>query len=510
MPAAAQEVDIDEVMAHWAYYSDDQRHEIVALSMAGEPWKAQEGPQEKLLECVCDEIFFGGARGGGKSFGILLDWYFHQKKYGSKANGIIVRRTTVELEELIEESKVVYGAVGARYQEQKKTWHFPGGARMKFRHLEKDSHASKYQGHAYTWLGVEEAGSFPKSDPIDKMRATLRSVHGVPIRMVLTGNPGGAGHNWLKQRYIDPCPPNVVNEIDVEIKPGVMLPWRRIFIPSKLEDNKLLIDNDPRYVINLAMSGPAWLVKAWLAGDWNIVAGGMYDDLFAPDVMERIVLPWFKVPSTWRIDRSFDWGSSRPFSVGWWAEANGDPVNVPWQKSPLFLPRGSVLRIAEWYGWNGTANTGIEYTTSQIAAGILKREKKMGYRVHAGPADASIFHGSPDEPSIAKKLKAKKAGFISAGNNAFTGRVRGWEHMRDMLVAAVAADEAEPGAFMPREEPGLFIMDNCRQWLRTVPYLPRDETNPDDVDTEAEDHIADETRYRVCRKRYKYRHRGLN
>lgn len=499
----------------WEYWSEDERLEVVAMSMHGDPWAAQEGPQKRLLACTAKEIFFGGARGGGKSFGILLDWYQHQKRYGRHANGIIMRRTTTELEELIEESHRVFEPCGAWRKLSTNTWHFPNGSRLKFRHLDKDEDASKYQGHAYTWVGIEEAGSFPSPNPIDRMRGSMRSAHNVPTRMILTGNPGGPGHNWLKQRYIDPAPPNKIQEIKVEVVVGskkISKPWTRVFIPSLLEDNKILTESDPMYVVNLSMAGPPWLVSAWLSGNWNIVAGGMFDDLFVPGKQERIILPWFRVPSHWRVDRSFDWGFSRPFSVGWWAESDGMPLNVPFQKEPLCLPRGSVIRIGEWYGWNGKVNEGLQMVSSQIADGILKREKRLGYRVLAGPADASIY-SETDEPSVGRKMASKGVKFLSSAKNQIGGRVTGWEHMRDMLLAAINQEIDEKGIwtgrFLPREEPGLFIMDNCRQWLRTVPFLPRDKADPDDVDTNAEDHIADETRYRVCRKRYTYRHRRL-
>jgi hypothetical protein len=464
----------------------------------------QPGPQQALLLCKCDEIFYGGQRGGGKSYGLLMDWKQHGEKYRSNATGLIVRRTFPELEELIFQSQVMYTQLGARYHKTERTWRHPEqGWRLKFRHLDKDSDADNYIGHQYTYIGVEEAGIFPSSSPIDKLRATLRSPAGVPVRMVLTGNPGGAGHNWLKSRYIDAMRPNEPLTETMTLD-GEEFEWTRIFIPSALEDNKILMKNDPRYKMNLAMVGTPWLVKAWLSGDWSIVAGGFFDSLFSKDPetgvdrSKRIILPWFKIPSHWRVFRSFDWGSTSPLSVGWWAESDGMVVNIP-QLGKTHLPRGSIIRIAEWYGWTGKANEGIELSSKEIATEIKRREKRFHFKVRPGPADASIFT-KIDGPSIASKLQKNGVRFISTTENSVSGRVNGWDHMRNMLLAAICD---------PREEPGMFVLDTCLQWKRTIPMLPRDSSKPDDVDTNSEDHIADETRYMACRKSHTYRLKGL-
>ncbi|MEE4659018.1 MAG: terminase family protein, partial [Halieaceae bacterium] len=200
-------------------------------------WEPQPGPQSYLLACPIEDVFFGGARGGGKSDALIGDWLNHWYTYGKAANGIIFRRTLTEMEEIEARMLEVYPAVGAVYRSGKKTWVFPGGARLKLRYLERDADASRYQGHGYTWVGVDEAGNFPSPDPIDKLRAAMRTGGGVPCVMRLTGNPGGVGHNWLKARYIDPATPMVPHACR---ETGI----RRVFIPSKLSDNAKLSDPD--------------------------------------------------------------------------------------------------------------------------------------------------------------------------------------------------------------------------------------------------------------------------
>ncbi len=169
-------------------------------------WSAQTGPQRALISCPVFEVFFGGARGGGKTDGVLGDFIRHASLYGKDAIGLMIRRQRTELVETIERSKAIYSPLGWIYHEQDKMWRAPDGARLRFAYLERDSDAEAYQGHSYTRLYVEEIGNFPSEKPILRLMATLRSGAGVPVGFRATGNPGGAGHQWVRARYIDPAP----------------------------------------------------------------------------------------------------------------------------------------------------------------------------------------------------------------------------------------------------------------------------------------------------------------
>ena len=149
------------------------------------------GPQTWLLSCPIFETLFGGARGGGKSDGILGEFACHADEYGPEAIGLCVRRERIQLTELIERSKVIYTPLGAKWHEQDKMWRFPNGARLRFAYLESDSDAQSYQGHSYTRVYVEEMGTFPNPDPIFKLMATLSRNPRVPSRFIATANPGG-------------------------------------------------------------------------------------------------------------------------------------------------------------------------------------------------------------------------------------------------------------------------------------------------------------------------------
>ena len=455
------------------------------VATTSRPVAPQYGPQTYLLSCPADEIFFGGARGGGKSYGVLLDWLWHHERYPGLANGVVFRRSMPELEEIQREARGILPLFGFRYFRQGTTWRHANGGTLKMRHLDRDEDADLYQGHSYNWLGFDEAGSWPRMNPINMLRATLRDVRGVPVRMILTGNPGGRGHNWLKARYVDPAPPmTMIAEVSDDVE------WRRVFIPSRVEDNQLLLHNDPGYVARIKQSGPEWLVNAWLDGNWDIVAGGAFDDVWQRD---RHVIPPFEIPKGWYVDRSFDWGSSRPFSVGWWAESDGSEATMP-DGTTRSWPRGTLFRIAEWYGWNGTPNEGIRMTAREIARGIRDREKSISERVsgriHPGPADSSIF-STENGNSIAGDMETAGVTW-QAANKAPGSRKLGWERMRGLLSSAMQS---------PQEKPGLFVFENCSQFIRTVPVLPCSERDPEDVDTDSEDHVADEARYRVLSMR---------
>jgi hypothetical protein len=462
------------------------------------------GPQTALLLSDADEVFYGGARGGGKSFGFLLDFRHHAEIWGRLARGVIFRRRFVDLEDLIRDSWEIFEPLGWKFFAGggRPSWRSPDGAELRFRYLQKESDAVGYQGQAFTKIYVEEAGTYGSPRAIDLLRGCLRSAYGVPCQLMINANPGGRGHNWLKTRYIDPAKPNTVIEEMFQPPVGPAMPWRRIFIPAKLSDNPPLRDNDPNYVVRLLQVGAEWLVQAWLDGNWDIVAGGMLDDILDGPGKERVVIPEFEIPEEWRIYRALDWGSAKPFSVGWWALSDGSAV---YDGDELIgkWPGKTLFRAAEWYGSKhdpDDPNVGLRMLASEVAEGIKIRERALfpGRQVLPGPADSAIYVSDGVSRSIADELRDPKGDGSNSGvtfvpsDKGAGSRVSGWEALRRVLKNSLE---------FPPEKPGLYVFDRCRDWIRTMPTLPRDEINPEDVDTESEDHIADETRYMLTTKR---------
>lgn len=370
------------------------------------------------------------------------------------------------------------------------------GSKIHLCHCQNENDVLKYQGAEIHVLLIDELTHFT-SYQYRFLRGRCR-IGGLPLpdqykgqfpRILCGSNPGGVGHNWVKMAFVD-------NGAEIEVKQmdGGEGGMRRQFIRAKLEDNPTLQENDPDYRQRLQGLGDPALVKAMESGDWNIVSGGMFDDVWK---QERHVIEPFDIPDSWYVDRSFDWGSSKPFSVGWWAESDGTEATLR-DGSKRCWPKGTLFLINEWYGWNGKSNEGCKMLATEIAAGkeatetdervqgILEREKEMGLTVNPGPADSSIFD-SENGNCIAQDMSDKGVYWLPADKSPGS-RKAGWEKMRARFKAAHT---------FPMEEPGLFFFNRCTQAIRTIPVLPRDPKKTDDVDTNAEDHAGDMCRYRA-------------
>ena len=375
------------------------------------------------------------------------------------------------------------------------TIEFSNGSKIFLCHCQHENNVINYQGAEIHLLLIDELTHFT-----EKIYRFLRGrcrLGALPIpaeysglfpRIICGSNPGGVGHNWVKLSFIDNAPP--MQERQMPRDEGGM---RRQYIPALLADNPTLLENDPDYEAKLEGLGDPILVRAMRLGDWNIIAGGMFDYLWNDGGRRRVhqVAP-FAIPASWYVDRSFDWGDSKPFSVGWWAESDG--TQAP---NGVVYPRKTLFRVAEWYGWNGRANQGLKMLAPEIARGIREREAKLGYgiaaRVKAGPADGAIYNAGSIENtrSIADVMAAEGVKWTVADKSPGSRKV-GWQRLREYLSASLQ---------QPMEKPGLFVFEGCTQWIRTVPVLPRDEGDMDDVDSDAEDHAGDETRYRLLARR---------
>lgn len=451
-------------------------------------WQPQPGPQTALLECPVFEVFYGGARGGGKTESSIGDWMQHSNLYGEDAIGIFFRRKLVQLQEVIARTQQLFPKLGAKWNEQKKTWTMANGARLKFAYLERDSDAEEYQGHSYTRVYVEELTNFPSPGPINKLRATLRSGAGVPCGMRLTGNPGGPGHHWVKARYIDPDPRGykLIKEECEFVLDGqrTTVSLDRVFIPSKISDNTMLMRNDPTYILRLRQSGSEALVKAWLEGDWGIIDGAFFDCWSDQHVLTTEKWLW-RIPNSAPRFRAFDWGSAKPFSCGWYVISDGT-----WG-----LPRDALVKFNEWYG-SKAPNVGLKMDAKLVAQGIVSRERAMGVRVQYGVADPACFMRNGG-PSIAEMMMAEGCSWRPADNK----RIPGWEKMRSYLIGRGGTMDYTTGKVL-NSVPDLYFLDCCDDSIRTIPFLQHDENNSEDIDTEGEDHAGDETRYACMSRPY--------
>lgn len=443
-------------------------------------WEPHPGPQTAYCSCPVFEIFFGGARGGGKTDAALGRFALRADMYRENAIGIVFRRKRTELVEAIERSKAIYRPLGAKFHEQDKLWRFPNGARLRFAYLENDSDADNYQGHNYSDVIFEEIGTFPSPKPVMKMMATLRQP-GIPPSFCATGNPGGPGHQWVKARYVDWAPKgNEVRDFEfVSPFDGQIVSRDRIFIPSKLSDNPKLGAN---YVANLYMSGSAALVKAWLTGDWNVVQGAYFSEFSD----EHVIAP-FEIPRTWLRFRAMDWGSARPYCVLWGAVSDGSVGISRGDGSLMMIPAGAIVVYRELYGvaldedGQFRPNEGLKEPPDVVARKI--RELEMFDRVTYGHCDPAMRQ-SDGGPSIMERM-ARAGVAWTAGDNK---RIPGWNEVR----ARLRGDE--------EGRPMLYVFSTCVHLIRTLPSAQHDERKPEDLDTDGEDHAIDALRY-LCMSR---------
>lgn len=458
-------------------------------------WAPLRGSQTAFMQCPVFEVLYEGTRGPGKTDALLMD--FAQDVgvgWGAEWRGILFRQTYPQLVDVISKSKKWFKRIfpEARFNEASTTWTWPSGEQLLLRHMKREDDYWNYHGHAYPWIGWEELTGWASDGCYKRMMSCSRStVEGMPRRYRSTTNPYGVGHNWVKLRFrLGGNRRSVLITDSRDPETGELEP-PRIAIHGHLDENTLLLRAEPDYKQKLvAAARNKSELQAWLHGSWDIVAGGMLDDVWDPAHHVLPNVPLTRIPQGWRLNRSLDWGSAKPFSVGWWAESNGEPF--AWEGRLIGTVRGDIIRVAEWYGWNGRPNEGGRMLAVDVAEGILDREEDWGLegRVKKGVADTNIFDDN-NGVSVARDM-AKKGVSWDPADKGPGSRKQGWEQLRKLLKNGIPPADGEP-----REEPGLFVMSRCEQWLRTVPVLPRDDKDLDDVDTDAEDHAGDETRYRI-------------
>jgi hypothetical protein len=342
------------------------------------------------------------------------------------------------------------------------------------RFIESDADVYHYTGQQYTWVGFDELTNWPRPFPYLFLHSCARSAHGAPIRIRASGNPGNPGHIWVKERFIDPHPKGCKAFLDKDT--GLT----RIFIPAKLQDNPALALSDPDYVKRLD-NLPEQLRRPYKDGDWNVFVGQAFGE-WRPSY--HVIEP-HEVPEAPRI-MTFDWGFGRPFSVGWWYIDNND----------------KLIRFSEWYGWNGNSNEGVRLSDSEIAEGIAAKEKVLG--IWGKPmmriGDPGCFQKRPD--------------YKGGGQGPSTATV--FEQYDIFLKPGDCDRHLKKRAFHERlrirgeEGPGLQVFSSCKHFIRTIPALTTNKNDPEDVDTDTEDHVYDEAALIVMNKAPGTRKRGLN
>ena len=440
-------------------------------------WKPQ--PQQvRFMQRPEWEALYGGAAGGGKSDALLAEALRQVDIPHYRA--IIFRKTYPQLTELIDRSYEIYKAAfpRANYNDSKHVWTFPSGAKIFFGSMQYTKDRKNYQGKRYDFIAFDELTHFTWDEYSYMFSRNRPNGAGTRVYIRSTTNPGGVGHGWVKDRFITAAEPLTPIKTDLTViapdgKP-IELKRKRIFVPATVFDNQELLKNDPNYLASLAMM-PEAERKALLYGDWDSFSGQVFsewknDPAHYQDRKWTHVINPFIVPETWKVYRGFDFGYSKPFSVGWFAIDHD----------------GRMYRIAELYGCTQTPNEGVKWTVEEIADKIkeieetdpnLKGRKPSSIR---GIADPAIFEESKGE-SIARMMERRRVFWEAGDHKRLPGKMQC--HYR------LAFDE--------RGIPMFYTFKTCRQFIRCIPTLVYSETHVEDVDTSMEDHNYDEWRY-VC------------
>lgn len=496
--------------------------------------------QELALGVTANHILYHGTRGPGKTDTQLARFRRNcGRGYGAHWRGILFDMEYKNLDDLVTKSKRWFydygdGAIFLESTSQYK-WKWPTGEELLFRSVKSPDDYWAYHGHEYPFIGWNELTKYstPKLyekmmsinrssfQPSDTAKVTAENVDSfnydparprdykvgdyvtddglplppIPLEVFSTCNPYGAGHTWVKRRFIEPVPDKTIQRtttmvFDPKTRKEIPIVKKQVAIHGDYRENIYL---SPDYIAELHALTDENEREAWLNGNWDINAGGALSDVWRK---ETHIIERFPVPAYWHIDRGFDWGSSHPFSVAWYAESNGEEVTYTDKlgvEKVFCCPRGTIIQIAEWYGTKeiGT-NVGLKMSARDIAIGIREREIDMladGWitaQPTPGPADNQISNVNEAETeTIEKKMSDEGIRWTRSDKSRGT-RKNGLQLIRDRLQAS-----------RNNEGAGLLFMDNCRASIAILPMLPRDEKDMDDVDTKAEDHPYDNVRYRV-------------
>ena len=420
-------------------------------------FQPNDGPQTEFLAAMEQEVFYGGARGGGKSYAMLVDplRYCHKQHH----RALLLRRSMPELRDLISHSQRLYTRAfpGAKWREQEKEWRFPSGARIEFGYAENLTDVLRYQGQSYTWIGIDELPQYPTPEIYNFLRSSLRSVDPeIPVYMRATGNPGNIGSLWVKDMFVDPAEPGKRFDVIIDTIAGQKKITRR-FIPAKLQDNPYLMQTDD-YMIMLS-SLPDIQKKQFLEGDWEAFEGSAF-----PEFNRAVhVIEPFEIPNNWVRFRSADWGYSSPACCLWFA-----------------IDFDNYLYVYR------------ELYTQKVTADIFARQvlqQEYGEYMKYGVLDSSTWAKRGDVgPSIAETMIQEGCKWRPSDRSP-RSRINGKLEVHKRLYV-------DPDI----QYPGMFIFSNCTNLIRTLPLLPTDKNNPEDVDTNAEDHAYDALRY-ACMSR---------
>lgn len=386
--------------------------------------------QKKFIERDESEVLFGGAAGGGKSYGQIVDALLFALSYPASKQ-LILRRTFSELDKsLIRTSLALFPKEIYSFNSSTHTGKFKNSSIIDFGYCGTENDVYQYQSAEYDVIRFDELTHFTEAQYI-YLISRVRGANSYPKQIKSTTNPGGVGHSWVKERFIDPAPPGA----SFTGKDGM----KRIFIPSSLDDNLFLKKSDPAYKERL-LALPEREKRALLYGDWNIFEGQYFSEFSA----EKHVCAPFEIPKSWRKYRAIDYGLDRLVCL-WIA----------------ITPERQVYVYREF------AESNLAISTA--AKGIIERTPS-GEDIYATLAPPDLFSRSQESGrSKATIFSEFGVNFTKTSND----REAGWLAIKELLC------DTGRGA-------ALKIFSNCRELIKCLPALTVDPVRP--TDTRSEPH----------------------
>lgn len=422
------------------------------------------------------ELLYGGAAGGGKSKATVMEALIDSLEHPG-IDSYLFRRTYPELRDtLIREALASIPKELGTYTQSSHDFKLVNGSTLHFRYCRNLQDAYNYQGTEMHRLYIDELTHFPQ-EVYDYLRTRVRAPKSKNIQPKIrcTSNPGGVGHGWVKASFIDGKEPYKVYDVPVRSDTlGKTFTVTRQYIPATVTDNPYLGEN---YILELEQK-PEALRKALLLGDWNVFEGQVFtefinDPKHYKDRIGTHVIEPFRIPEGWKRYRTFDWGYSKPFSVGYWAEDSD----------------GRLYRYAEIYGspknretgLTDKANAGMKLAPRDLAKMIREYEETYEAENHLiGIADPAIFDESRGSDGSISKIFEQQGIYFERGDHQ---RLAGKIQLHNRL------------AFDNNGIPMLYVFNICHDFIRTIPALTYHPLHVEDIDSEGEDHIYDETRY---------------
>jgi hypothetical protein len=436
--------------------------------------------QERVLK-VAEEINLAllGGKSGGKSTVMAALMCRNSENYGVGQRQAYVRRSFPAMRDFEETTRNVfslkYGSA-ASFSINDHRWRLPTGSTVEFSQLESAADLQKVQGRSLATIFVDEAGQFPSPALIDLLRINLRAPRGVPKRTVIAANPGDVGQAWLYKRFIAGKEPWKAYRDEF----GDWWMWA----PSTYQDNEFIPESELLKSIEGGARGNKEMLNALRDGSFLAKTGAFFGLVLDEGRCAVGPFPEHKIPVTngerWQRWLAHDYGSSAPSVTLLLARSPGG------EYCGKYYPRGSVIVLDEFATYQpDDLNEGIKLSIPALAERI-KEHLCVKWKVEAhGVADDAIF-SQTGSFCVADEFASAGISFNRARKG---GRVAGWQLVSRMLEDAGKLDRA-----------GLYISRDCAYTWATLPFLPRDRTKLEDIDSRAADHAADCVRYGLLRE----------